>query len=126
LSAEVAGPLHLHRLRGGFPGSYLAENDTASLRWRMDFIRTYLERDIPQFGPRVPAGLLDRLLTMLAHGQGTLAECLTIGCRAPSLSADGAALYRPARRPAAGSMSSSLSQEHRKAAGEIAQSLCSG
>jgi hypothetical protein len=58
--------------RGGFPGSYLAPNDTESLRWRGDFIRTYLERDVPQFGPRVPAGVLERLWTMLAHGQGTL------------------------------------------------------
>jgi uncharacterized protein len=58
--------------RGGFPGSYLAPNDTVSLRWRGDFIRTYLERDVPLFGPRVPAGVLERLWTMLAHGQGTL------------------------------------------------------
>jgi hypothetical protein len=58
--------------RGGFPGSYLAPNDTISLRWRDDFIRTYLERDVPQFGPRGPAGVLERLWTMLAHGQGTL------------------------------------------------------
>jgi predicted AAA+ superfamily ATPase len=57
---------------GGFPGSYLAPNDTVSLRWRADFIRTYLERDVPLFGPRVPAGVLERLWTMLAHGQGTL------------------------------------------------------
>ena len=59
-------------LRGGFPGSYLAEDDTDSLGWRSDFIRTYLERDVPQFGPRIPAGVLERLWTMLAHGQGTL------------------------------------------------------
>ena len=59
-------------LRGGFPGSYLAEDDSTSLRWRTDFIRTYLERDVPQFGPRIPAGVLERLWTMLAHGQGTL------------------------------------------------------
>jgi len=59
-------------LRGGFPGSYLAEDDSTSLRWRTDFIRTYLERDVPQFGPRIPAGTLERLWTMLAHGQGTL------------------------------------------------------
>jgi predicted AAA+ superfamily ATPase len=58
--------------RGGFPGSYLAPNDTVSLRWRDDFIRTYLERDVPLFGPRVPSGVLERLWTMLAHGQGTL------------------------------------------------------
>ena len=59
-------------LRGGFPGSYLAEDDQDSLRWRTDFIRTYLERDVAQFGPRVPASVLERLWTMLAHGQGTL------------------------------------------------------
>ena len=58
--------------RGGFPGSYLARSDASSLRWRTDFIRTYLERDVPQFGPRVPAGVLQRLWTMLAHGQGSL------------------------------------------------------
>ena len=59
-------------LRGGFPGSYLAEDDQDSLRWRTDFIRTYLERDVAQFGPRVPASVLERLWTMLAHDQGTL------------------------------------------------------
>jgi hypothetical protein len=59
-------------VRGGFPGSYLARSDAASLRWRRDFIRTYLERDVPQFGPRVPAGLLERFWTMLAHNQGAL------------------------------------------------------
>src|ERR1019366_7925062 len=59
-------------LRGGFPGSYLVDGESVSLRWREDFIRTYLERDVLQFGPRVPAGVLERLWTMLAHGQGTL------------------------------------------------------
>jgi predicted AAA+ superfamily ATPase len=58
--------------RGGFPGSYLTTSDAASLRWRRDFIRTYLERDVPLFGPRIPAGVLERLWTMLAHSQGTL------------------------------------------------------
>ncbi len=57
-------------LRGGFPDSYLAKNDEASLRWRMNFISTYLERDVPQFGPRIPAVTLRRMWTMLAHSQG--------------------------------------------------------
>lgn len=57
-------------LRGGFPGSLLAEDDASSLQWRQDFIRTYLERDIPQFGPRVPAETLSRMWTMLAHLSG--------------------------------------------------------
>ncbi|WP_243613857.1 ATP-binding protein [Shimia aestuarii] len=59
-------------LRGGFPDSYLARNDRASLTWREDFIRTYLERDIPSFGLRIPAETLRRFWTMLAHEQGGL------------------------------------------------------
>jgi predicted AAA+ superfamily ATPase len=58
--------------RGGFPQSYLGCTDRESFAWRRDFIRTYLERDVPQFGPRVPAETLGRLWTMLANGQGTL------------------------------------------------------
>jgi len=57
-------------LRGGFPESLLAESDERSLRWRRDFIRTYLERDIPQLGPRIAAETLRRFWTMLAHRQG--------------------------------------------------------
>jgi predicted AAA+ superfamily ATPase len=56
-------------VRGGFPDSLLAKTDATSLEWRRAFIRTYLERDIPQFGPRVPAEMLRRFWTMLAHGQ---------------------------------------------------------
>jgi uncharacterized protein len=57
-------------LRGVFPDSFLARDDMASMRWRMNFISTYLERDVPQLGPRVPAVTLRRLWTMLAHSQG--------------------------------------------------------
>lgn len=59
-------------VRGGFPDSLLASDSTRSLRWRQDFIRTYLERDIPQFGPRIAAETLRRFWTMLAHHQGGL------------------------------------------------------
>lgn len=59
-------------VRGGFPESFLAGSDAASLRWRMAFIRSYLERDLPQFGVRVPAATLDRFWTMLAHVHGGL------------------------------------------------------
>jgi predicted AAA+ superfamily ATPase len=59
-------------VRGGFPESFLAASDAVSLRWRQDFIRTYLERDIPQLGPRIPAETLRRLWTMFAHHQGAL------------------------------------------------------
>lgn len=57
-------------LRGGFPDAYLAPNDEDSFALRRDFIRTYLERDVPMFGPRVPATTMERLWTMLAHHQG--------------------------------------------------------
>lgn len=56
-------------VRGGFPESFLAANDRMSLRWRQDFIRSYLERDIPMLGPRIPAETLRRFWTMLAHHQ---------------------------------------------------------
>lgn len=59
-------------LRGGFPESLTAPSDARSLRWRQNFIRTYLERDIPQFGPRIAADTLRRFWTMLAHHQGGL------------------------------------------------------
>ncbi len=57
-------------LRGGFPESLLADGDDASFEWRMDFIGTYLERDIPALGPRIPSETLRRFWTMLAHNQG--------------------------------------------------------
>ena len=59
-------------VRGGFPDSLLARDAARSLRWRQDFIRSYLERDIPQFGRRIAAETLRRLWTMLAHHQGGL------------------------------------------------------
>lgn len=59
-------------LRGGFPDSFLAATDEQSFELRQNFIRTYLERDVPQFGPRIPSETLERLWTMLAHNQGTL------------------------------------------------------
>ncbi len=58
-------------LRGGFPESLLAASETDSFDWRKDFIKTYLERDIPQLGARIPAETLARFWTMLAHNQGT-------------------------------------------------------
>jgi uncharacterized protein len=57
-------------LRGGFPESFLASSHQRSVRWRQDFIRSYLERDIPQLGPRIAADRLRRIWTMLAHHQG--------------------------------------------------------
>jgi predicted AAA+ superfamily ATPase len=71
-AADTTAQLNQLWVRGGFPLSYLAGSDAASLRWRDAFIGTYLERDIPALGPRVPATTLRRLWTMLAHHQGQL------------------------------------------------------
>lgn len=59
-------------LRGGFPRSYLAADDEASLVWRDGFISTFLERDIPQLGIRIPPAAMRRFWTMLAHFHGQL------------------------------------------------------
>ena len=59
-------------IRGGFPRSLLARTNALSLTWRRDLIRSYLERDVPMFAPRLPAATIARLWGMLAHGQGTL------------------------------------------------------
>ncbi len=66
-------------LRGGFPNHYLAVDDAESLARRKDFIRTTLERDVPMFGPRIPAETLERLWTMLAHHQGGLLNASELG-----------------------------------------------
>ncbi|MFQ5487348.1 MAG: ATP-binding protein [Gammaproteobacteria bacterium] len=73
-------------LRGGFPGSYLAADDQTSWLWRGNFITTYLERDIPQLGLRLPAERMRRLWSMLALGQG---ELLNISRLAASLGVSG-------------------------------------
>lgn len=59
-------------LRGGFPRSFLAEDDGASAEWRREFVRTFLERDIPQLGVQIASTTLRRFWTMLAHVQGQI------------------------------------------------------
>jgi uncharacterized protein len=56
-------------VRGGFPDSFLAADDKESFEWRSAFIQTYLERDVPALGPRIPAETLRRYWQMLAHNQ---------------------------------------------------------
>src|SRR6266567_5959867 len=73
-------------VRGGFPRSFLASSDDVSLHWRRDFIRTYMESDIPQFGSRIPAETLRRFWTMLAHNQAQLLNAANL---ARSLAVDG-------------------------------------
>ena len=72
LNAREVGAERLDDLwsRGGFPESLEAGEDADSFEWRLDFIQTYLERDIPALGPRIPSETLRRFWTMLAHNQG--------------------------------------------------------
>ena len=76
-------------VRGGFPQSLLAKDDADSLTWRHDFLRSYLERDVPMFAPRLPAETIGRLWGMLAHGQGTLLNqsrlASSLGVSAPAV-----------------------------------------
>lgn len=74
LTVAESGPRQLEALwlRGGFPDSLNATDDARSFRWREAFIRSYLERDIPQLGPRIASETLRRFWTMLAHEQGSL------------------------------------------------------
>jgi predicted AAA+ superfamily ATPase len=66
-------------IRGGFPRSYLAASEEASLDWREFFIRTFLEQDIPSFGISIPAASLRRFWTMLAHYHGNIFNASEIG-----------------------------------------------
>ena len=88
LDVREVGPENQDRLwaRGGFPRAFLADDDEASAVWREQFIRTYLERDVPAHGPRIPAETLRRFWTMLAHGQGGLLNAASL---AGSLAVDG-------------------------------------
>jgi predicted AAA+ superfamily ATPase len=71
--AEVgARALNRHWLRGGFPRSFLARTHEDSLRWRNEFIQTFLERDLPQLGVSIPAQALRRFWAMVAHYHGNI------------------------------------------------------
>ena len=59
-------------MRGGSPDSFLAQTEVQSFEWRAAFIQTYLERDVPSLGPRVPAETLHRFWQMLGHNQGQM------------------------------------------------------
>ncbi len=74
-----ADQLNLLWLRGGFPNSFLAKSERQSTLWRQNLINTYLERDIPSYGMRIPAHTLRRMWTMLAHQQGGLLDVSQLG-----------------------------------------------
>jgi predicted AAA+ superfamily ATPase len=66
-------------MRGGFPKSFLAEDEPRSVKWREDFIQTFLQRDIPMLGIQVPPASLHRFWTMLAHHHGQIWNGSEIG-----------------------------------------------
>ena len=71
-SVDEAGMANRLWLRGGFPESFLAADDERSLDWRLEFVNSYLQRDLPNLGPRIPAETLRRFWTMPAHSQGQI------------------------------------------------------
>jgi hypothetical protein len=110
-------------LRGGFPLSYLARNNADSGTWRNNFIQTLLERDLPQWGVRVPAMALRRFWTMLAHYHGQTWNAAepagTVGepvHDAPVSGSSDGCVHDPAV--------TALPCEHRQASGEVTESLC--
>jgi predicted AAA+ superfamily ATPase len=66
--------------RGGFPRSFLAETEEDSFSWRESLVQTYLQRDIPELGIRIPSAALRRFWTLLAHSHGGLWNASQIGC----------------------------------------------
>ncbi len=80
-SLAEAGPAGMRSLwlRGGFPRSWLAEDDDASTAWRENFIQTFLERDLRRFGVQVPATTLRRFWSMVAHYHGQIWNASELG-----------------------------------------------
>ena len=90
-SLKEVGVEHVQRhwLRGGFPPSYLAVNETDSTAWRKQFTQTFLERDIPQMGFKIPAQTLKRFWSLLAHYHGQIWNAsdpaVTLGVSPPAV-----------------------------------------
>ena len=81
LTVDETGVREWRRLwfRGGFPRSYLADDDTASALWREDFIRSHLERDVPALGISIPAETLRRFWVMVSHYHGQVLNLSELG-----------------------------------------------
>lgn len=81
ISEIIKAPEDIFRLwnRGGFPESFLAQDDYGSARWRKNFVRTFLEKDIPQLGITIPAKNIGRLWSMCAHSHGQVLNASKIG-----------------------------------------------
>jgi len=111
-------------VRGGFPDSLTATTDENSFYWRQDFIRSYLERDVPMFVPRMPSALIGRLWTMLANGQGTLLNSARLA-QALGVSAPMITRYI-ACRSTAGEEVATVERQSRQATGSLTKNLCTG
>lgn len=110
-------------VRGGFPESLLAPSGARSMRWRLDFVRSYLERDIPQLGPRVAAERLRRMWTMLAHHQGGNSEPRATGAKPVRRCKDRGILCRSARGSAFGTSTPAVAREYRQATCTLAEGV---
>ncbi|MBV5299596.1 MAG: ATP-binding protein [Rhodoferax sp.] len=110
-------------VRGGFPLSWLAPGDADSLTWRESFMTTYLEKDIPALGPRIPATTLRRLWTMLAHNQGELLDQSRLAS-ALAISGQTVGRYIDFVLPDAGAPFARLERQRWQAAGARTEGVC--
>ena len=110
-------------LRGGFPRSFLADDDSASMAWREGFFRTFLERDIPQLGITIPAETLRRFWMMVAHYHGQVLERGRVRPLVGRIRGYRAALSGHPRRRVHGARAPALVRKRQQASGQIAQNL---
>ena len=119
------GPDKLNQLwlRGGFPPSFLARGNSSSLNWRRQFIRTFLERDLPQLGVRVPGTTLSRFWSMLAHYHGQVWNSSEFATILRCDRQDRTALLGPAERRPRSPVVDALARERREAPGQVPEGL---
>ena len=122
---EAHGPFELERhwQCGGFPRSYLAATVEESAEWRSSFIRTYVERDIPQLGLNLPAEQLQRFWSMLGHGQGNQPQRRQVSSQHGRVRYNDSQVLGPAHRLVHGSATTAILRQLDQAPGEVAQSL---
>ena len=112
--------------RGGFPRSYLVRGERQSFEWRREFVRTFLERDLPQLGVNVSARTMRRFWSMLAHYHGQVWNASEFARSLRRGRYHGPILPRTSRFGTGGAATAALAREHLEAAGQVAPRLLEG
>jgi hypothetical protein len=111
-------------VRGGFPDSFLAETEVQSFEWRAAFIQTYLERDVPSLGPRIPAETLHRFLADARAQSGPDVERGAISGRVGDQRPDSRQVSRHHGRSPACAPSATVGLKCRQASCSLPKGLC--